>query len=66
MTGANHWQREMVPMEANQSQLEFLVGEELRQFKNHKFNLRVILKEGHKPLQADGLWFEQSHPQAGR
>jgi len=53
-------------MEANQSQLEFLIGQELRQLKNYKFNTRVILKKGDKSLQADGLWFEQSHPQAGR
>jgi hypothetical protein len=66
MDGADHGQREPVSMEANQSQLEFLIGQELGQLKNYKFDARVILKKGDKPLQADGLWFEQSHPQAGR
>ena len=53
-------------MEADQGQLELLIGQELRQLEDHKFDAGMILEEGDKALHADGLRFEQRHPQAGR
>jgi hypothetical protein len=55
-----------VSVEADQGQLELLIGQELRQLEDHKFDAGMILKEGDKALHADGLGFEQRHPQAGR
>ena len=66
MDGADQRQGELFSVQANQGQLELLVGQELRQLKNHKFYTGMILKEGDKTLHADGLGLEQRHPQAGR
>jgi hypothetical protein len=53
-------------MEPNQGQRELLIGQELRQLENHKFDTGMILEERDKTLHADGLRFEQRHPQSGR
>jgi hypothetical protein len=66
MNGAHQGQGELVPVEADQGQLEFLISQKLRQLEDHKFDAGMILKEGDKTLHADGLGFKQRDPQAGR
>jgi len=53
-------------MNANQGQLEFVIGKELRELKEYEFNAGMILKKRDKALDADRLRFEKGHPQAGR
>jgi hypothetical protein len=53
-------------VETQQGQRELLIGQELSQLEDHKFDPGMILEEGDKALQANGLGLEQRHSQAGR
>ena len=64
--GADHPQGETFPVQANQGQVELLVGKELRELKDNELDPGVVLKERDKTLHADGLRLKQCHTQTGR
>ena len=66
MDGGDEWQGKPLSMEAQQGQGKLLIGQELGQLENHKFDPGMILEDGDKALQANGLGLKQRHAQAGR